>query len=450
VAVATSLAAWTAGEHGGEGADYSPVSPHWPHLRLHVTEYRIQYQPRERRAAEYEWVARHFDRILLDAGDRKSIPEYRRLNPRAEIYRYALNWTVLRPGEDRHPDHSVSYYPEMLEWYRRHPEFRLEDAFLHDRSRCGPSGRTTEACRLTFKIWTQMRWAINPGDPGLRAFQRERIAAVVADADGLFIDEHSSGDIRGKLEPGRMVEYRDWPSYERDMVSLLGELRRAAGPRRRLMLNTHTYLSPFDLQMVVAAGGALLEDFNSPFFAEMEKRWRFAESLIAAGATLTYSPVEPDATPRDYSAGNSATPLERRRLWELASYYLVAPPRVGAVVFNSGAKWKWPYRDQWWDAVEVDLGPPTGPRRVYAEGRDPTGRRYRVWGREYARAVVLVRPLIEWGRPTFGDESAVQVLVPPGPRNRPLGANGRVGAAVSRVTLRAGEAAILVAGSGAS
>ncbi|MFN2564899.1 MAG: hypothetical protein ABR499_07820 [Gemmatimonadaceae bacterium] len=442
---AVSLAAWTrVATTPSEAADYSPVSPHWRHLRLHITDYRIQYQPRERRASEYEWVARHFDRILLDGGDRKSVPEYRRLNRSAEIYRYALNWTVLRPGEDKREDPSIAYYRQMVDWYARHREYALEDAFLHDRARCGPAGRKTEACRLTFKIWTQMRWAINPGDPGLRAFQRFRIAAIAADADGLFIDEHSSGDIRGKLEPGRMLEYADWSSYERDMVTLLGELRASVGPRKRLMVNTHTYLTPFDSQMAVAAGGAHLEDFNSPFFAEMEKRWRFAESLIAAGAALTVSPVEPDATPREYTAGNSASPLHRRRLWELASFYLVAPRQVGLVAFSSGAKWKWPFPDQWWGAVATDVGRPTGARRVFAEGRDPTGRRYRVWAREYERALVLVRPVLDWGRPEFGDESAVQVRVPSGPRTRPLSADGRVGPQVTRIPLRVGEAAILV------
>jgi hypothetical protein len=428
-------------------ADYSPISPHWPHIRLHVTDYRIQYQPREKRAGEYEWVARRFDRILLDAGDRKSVPEYRRLNPKAEIYRYALNWTVIRPGEDRNLDVSVSYYREMEQWYARHPQFRLEDAFLHDRGRCAGE-KKTELCRLTFKIWTQMRWAVNPGDPGLRAFQRERVANVIADADGLFVDEHSSGDIRGKLTPGQVLEYHDWASYERDMVGLLRELRAGVGPRKRLTLNTHTHLSPFDQQMVVAAGGAHLEDFNNPFFAEMEKRWTFAESLINRGANVTLSQPEPDATPRDYSPGNSKSPLHRRRLWELGSYYLIAPARVGALTFSPGAKWKWAFAGQWWGAVEFDVGKPVGPRRVHAEGRDPTGKPYRVWAREYERALVLVRPVINWGRQSFGDESAVDVTVPQGPRNRPLSADGRLGAPVGRMRLRVSEAAILVTNRG--
>lgn len=440
-----ATAAGTSSGPQARGADYSPVSPHWPHIRLHVTDYRIHYQPKAQRPAEYEWVARHFDRILLD---RQPVAEYRRVNPGAEMYSYALNWTVLRPGEYREPDPAMAYYPQMVEWYRRHTTFRLEDAFLHDRGRCGTSARKTEDCRVTFKIWTQMRWAVNPRDPGLRAFQRERMAMLATSADGLFLDEHSSGDIRDKLDVDGTLEYGDWRSYERDMLTLLRELRAALGPRRRLMLNTAAYLTPFDSQMAVAAGGAHVEDFNNAFFPEMEKRWRFAESLIAAGVAMTVSPVEPEATPRQYTSGNSATPLDRRRLWELGSYYLIAPPTVGAVAFSNGAKWKRAFPEQWWKAVEFNVGRPKGQRRVYAEGRDPSGRRYRVWGREYERALVLVRPVIEWGRQSFGDETAVQVRVPSGPHVRPLSADGRIGAPVARITLRASEAAILVSEGG--
>jgi hypothetical protein len=94
----------------------------------------------------------------------------------------------------------------------------------------------------------------------------------------------------------------------------------------------------------------------------------------------------------------------------------------------------------------LDVGLPRGSRRTLLEGRDPTGRRFRVWSRELGRALVLVRPVIEWGNNSFGDDSAVEVRLPGGAFLRPVDADGRVGPRVSRVRLRAGEAAILLQG----
>ncbi|MDQ3950244.1 MAG: hypothetical protein M3282_07845, partial [Gemmatimonadota bacterium] len=430
-------------------AGYRATSPHWPHLRVQVTDYRIQYQAdANARMAEYEWAARRFDRIILDFGDKRSVPVYRRLNPTAEVYRYALSWTVVQPGSLRSEDAGVAYYTQMLAWYGRHPEFRLEDAFLHDR-RCGPAGGRPANCRVTLRIWNQDRWVINPGDAGLRAYHRERLAAVAADADGLFLDEHSAYDFRSRLDPSRLVEYADWGAYERDMLVLLRGLRAAIGPRKRILLNTATSVTPFDLQMVGAAGGTHAEAFNNPFFPEMEKRWRFAESVLAAGGRMDLPPG--GDMPSGYTPGNSGTSTDRRRLWELASYYLVAPEVPGLLAYNPGNKWKEPFAKQWVPAAEVDVGTPRGPRQVFTKGRDRSGRAYRVWAREYDGALVLVRPLVEWGPAAYGDETGVELRLPPGGyAYRPLHADGRVGAALTGVVLRAGEAAVLLTSRGRS
>jgi hypothetical protein len=420
---------------------YRATSPHWPHLRVQGTDYRIQYlSDAAARSAEYEWAARHLDRITLDFGDKRSVPVYRRLNPAAEIYRYALNWTVVQPGSLAADDPAVAYYTHMRAWYARHPEFRLEDAFLHDR-RCNSSGRSPD-CRVTLRIWNQNRWPINPGDAGLRAYHRERLGAVAADANGLFLDEHSSGDLRSRLDPGRLAEYKDWAAYERDMLELLRALRTTLGARKRMLLNTATYVTSFDAQMVGVAGGTHAEGFNNPFYPQMERRWRFAESVLAAGAWMDLG-VGGDI-PAGYTRGNSATPTARRRLWELASYYLIAPAAPGALAYAPGIKSKQPFSEQWVAAAEVDVGRPEGARRVFAEGRDGSRGAYRVWARDYNGALVLVRPIIEWAPTRYGDETAVELRLPRGSTYRPLDADGRVGPPVTHLLLRASEAAILL------
>jgi hypothetical protein len=360
-----------------------------------------------------------------------------------ELYRYVLTWTVLQPAVGWDTDPAVTYYAHMQQWYGRHPEYQLESAFLHDATKCGVATRS-QACRLSVHIWSSDRWIVNPADAGLRAYDRERLAAIASDVDGLFIDEHSSGDMRDRLKAQSILEYPDWSAYEGDVVQLLREIRTAVGAGKRLLLNSYNYVTPWDVQMTVAAGGAHAEAFNNPVYPEMESRWRHVEAVLAAGASMNLPPPSGDM-PAGYTSGSFDTPTARRRIWELASYYLVAPAQPGLLFFNDiGHKLAQPFAASWLGAVEANIGVPIGARRVYAEGADGTGRRYRVWAREYERALVLVRPVIEWGNNSYGDETAVDVALPATERWRPLEQDGRVSAAVERVQLRAGEAAILV------
>jgi hypothetical protein len=423
---------------------YDPATvPHWPHLRMQMSDYRIQYlSDASARSAEYVWSAQHFDRLILDGGDTRSVPEYRRLMPRTELYHYVLSWTVQRPSGVR-GNPATGYYAHMQEWYARHAQYRFEDAFLHDATKCGAATKS-ENCRLSVHIWRSDRWVVNPGDAGLRAYHQERLAAVAADVDGLFVDEHASGDMVDRLKPQAILEYPDWSIYERDVVGLLRDIRAALGAGKRLLLNTHGYLTPWDVQMTAAAGGAHAEAFNNAFFPEMESRWRHVETVLGAGGSMNMLPYDGDM-PVGYTSGNFDTPTARRRIWELASHYLVAPPKPGLLFYNSiGDKWDQPYAARWVAAVEANIGLPHGPRRVVAEGTDGAGRRYRVWARDYERALVLVRPVIEWGNQTYGTETAVEVKLPANERFLPLGADGRVSAAVDRLMLRASEAAILI------
>jgi hypothetical protein len=419
------------------------TAPHWRHLRMQMTDYRIHYlADAAARGAEYAWTAQHFDRLILDWADTRSVPEYRRLMPRAELYRYVLTWTVAQLRAGLTSELGVTYYAHMQQWYARHPEYQLENAFLHDATRCGAATKAP-ACRLSVHIWSTDRWMVNPGDAGLRAYNRERLASVASDVDGLFIDEHSSGDMVDRLKPQAILEYPDWSVYERDVVQLLRDIRAAVGGKR-LLLNTYNYVTPWDVQMTATSGGAHAEAFNNPVYPEMESRWRHVEAVLAAGASMNMLPQGGDM-PAGYTAGSFDTPTARRRIWELASYYLVAPTNPGLLFFNSiGDRFDEPFADRWLAAVEANIGAPLGARRVTAEGVEGTGRRYRIWAREYERALVLVRPVIEWGSNDHGDATAVSVPLPATERFRPLQADGGVNAVVKGVELRAGEAAILV------
>lgn len=419
---------------------YATMSPHWGNIRVQVSDYRIGYiGDATARTSEYTWTAGHFDAVTLDYNDTRGMAAYRQLNPNASVMRYALNLTTIIPGDEK-DNTTTTYYHDMQAWYAKHPEYKLETAFLHDGAKCAPAA-ATEACRVVIQIWATRRWVVNPADAGLRAYQGQRLAGAAADADGLFLDEHSAADIADPLASFKVAEYPDLNVYLRDMVSMVAAEKAAVGTKI-LALNTSNYTTSWEAQLVAAAKAAHMEAINSAFSAEMEKRWTFIETALAAGARLEM-PAGGTA-PSGYSAGNSATAAARQHLFELASYYMVMPAAQDRLFFNPGVKWSTDFASQWLKAIETDIGAPTAGRKVIAEGKDGTGHAYRVWSRDYDRALVVARPVVSWDGQQFGDESKATVTLPSGDQYRPLQADGTLGAAVTTIALRTGEAAILI------
>src|SRR5918999_2343462 len=417
------------------------ATPHYRHLRTQISDYRVTYlSDAGARSAEYKWSAEHFDRVLIDWADSRSPGEYRRISPNVELYRYVLTWSVPHPDGSVHA--ASRYYTHMQDWYRRHPEYQIENAFLHDPTKCSMSNRS-QACRIVIHMWRMDRWVMNPADAGLRVYNRERLTAVAAGVDGLFIDEHSAGDFTLYLQPHPILGYLSWSLFEADIVRMLRNMRTDISPKR-LMVNGYNYVKDWDLEMSVAAGGTHMESMNNPVFPEMESRWSHVERLLAAGSTVNMARWD-YPMPADFNAGNAVSVEARRRIWELASHYLVAPLEPGQLYFNSiGDDWTKPFSANWDTAVEANIGAPRGERRIVAEGHDATGQAYRIWSRDYERALVIVRPVLDWDDKRYGDETAIEVQLPAGETFRPLLTDGHVSAAVDRIALRAAEGAILI------
>jgi PKD repeat protein len=102
----------------------------------------------------------------------------------------------------------------------------------------------------------------------------------------------------------------------------------------------------------------------------------------------------------------------------------------------------------WRGCVEVaqaELGSAVGEPYAYAEGTDPTGKTYRVWARHYENGLTLVR---NRGNYNQGIEPETATSVALHAAFQPVAPEGEIGAAVSSITLRNGEGAILLGESG--
>lgn len=416
-------------EMGALATGYSASSPHWPHIRTLATDFYYNWTSDQR-----SWAGQHFDAALSGNPD-----AWRAVNPNVTQLPYTLFWTLLTPQSGSKQFLSSMYYDDMKEWFARHPEYRLEDAFLHS------SSSKSASTRLKAHIWDSDRWMINPSDPGARAYTIDRYRRLAQGTNGVFIDEASSGDIIPRVRGA--VEFQA-DRYEADYTSLLAAVKRELG-NKTIMLNTAEYMKPFDRANAKAAGAVHLELFNNPMRSQMVERWRWVEELLSLGVEVDLVSPYPaswaDEHSQEYPKGNYRTPGRRLQMWELASYYMVVGQNPDGLYFHPLApNWQTPLSEYWLPAIEANIGHPVGARSVKAEGVDPTGQPYTVYQREFDRAVVLIRTQRGWGAQNYKDGTAVEVSLPSGETWLPLNADGTLGAAVTKVKLRNSESLILV------
>lgn len=426
--VATPSVAASVGAPASLYSGYSPRSPHWQHITTMMTDFYYSWTPAER-----AWAGAHYDMAMSGSG-----PAWRAVNPTVSHYPYALLWTTMTPASGGNSIYS-SYYSDMKSWYAAHRQYSLEKAFLHRKGAARDS-----AGRVTFTIWGSNRWAINPADAGASAYSVDRMRRISATDNGAFLDEMASSPMAGHI--GATLETASALAYEQSFTPLLVAINKATG--KRFLLNTAEYMGPTDRANIVASGGVHLEMFNNFEKTGMIDRWKWIEGLTASGAFVdfvsTYGTQDVLHLGSSYPRGNSATSVQRAKLWELASYYLVVPASPHLLGLQLENAWNKPYSTLWIKAQEANIGHPRAARVQSSHGTDPQGNPYFVYTRDFDRALVVLRLQDGWSSHTYGDGTAVSIPLPTGQKWLPLNADGTVGSAVTSVRLRNSEAAILL------
>jgi hypothetical protein len=100
----------------------------------------------------------------------------------------------------------------------------------------------------------------------------------------------------------------------------------------------------------------------------------------------------------------------------------------------------------WVPAAAYDIGQPLGSWFVFASGRDPANWNltYQVYSRQFTNALVLYKPLSYGGNVTGSTSNSTATTVWLQRAYHPLNADGTLGPAVTSITLRNGEGAILI------
>jgi Bacterial Ig-like domain (group 2) len=423
---------------------YSAVSPHWPHIRTAVTDFYYSWNGSER-----NWAAQHYDLVMSGSG-----PTWKAANPTVQHYAYVLLQGTILPGSTPSTGAPFTqWYDDAARWYASHTQYNIETAFLH---RAGqPADREH---RLTPFGWDTYIWIINPGDPGLIAYQTDRFRRLAATEDGLFIDVQGSGDLSRYLQDAtsRSSEYTNsgttWPptgQYFADYAALLRTLKSAVGSKA-LQPNTAMYVFDADFANVGAAGATHMEKSNNPLYSGLPAAWSWIDKLLGASASVNFVDAIDYSDMKAVSSrlGSSSDSAFRRvKMAELASYYMVVPHSPEKLQLQMVNEWSRPFSTVWITAQEANIGHPTVARRQVSQGiasTDPVGQQVVVYERDFDRALVIVRPQTGWGTQRYDNASAVNVPLPSGETWLPLNADGTLGAPVTTIKLRNAEAAILI------
>jgi len=407
-------------------------SPHFSHINLFYTDFYTRYE-----SAADQRVTISFLGARLDGDMGGPRDKWKAVNPTILHVPYALQYTVALPGQKTISDNIASgYFADMQRWYAAHPQYDIESAFLH-------RGAHDAEHRVQVKIWDSMRYGVNPGDAGQLAYQIDRLQRVAQDEDGVFLDEFGGG-MNGLSK--MTDEFATYTAYMTAEAELLAKVHEAIKPRF-LLINIGAYWDPADSAIVVAGGGTHLEGTNFPFTDRLVSRWTQIDNLLAMKVytefvTLwSYTDWVKSKSFPSFQGGMYSSRLERGQIVQLASYYMAVPADPSRLSLDQQNLWNVRPDTAWMPAVEADVGHPREARHSIASGTDAAGQIYRIYARDFDHAFVVIRPQSDWRPQIYADSTGIVVPLPA--PMRPLRRDGTLGAAVSSVTLRNVEAAIL-------
>jgi hypothetical protein len=422
----------TSARSGSASSTRSAKSPHFSHISLFYTDFYTRYASPADKAATLAFLGARVDGVMSGARD-----DWRGADPTVLHFPYALQYTVPIQGQKGAPDEIASgFFADMQRWYAAHPKLDFESAFLH-------RGGHDAAHRVQVKIWDSMRYAINPGDEGQRAYQMDRLKRVAQHESGVFLDEFG-GSLNGVAKASD--EFATPDAYFAAETKLISQVHDAIKPAF-LLINVGAYWTPTDSALAVAGGGAHLEGANWPFTDRLHERWKQIDDLLALNVYVefvslwSYTDWAKSHTYPSFGGGMYASPLERGQLVQLASYYMAVPANPARLSFDQQNKWNVRPDTAWMPAVEADVGHPREARHVIASGEDKAAQRYQIFARDFDHAYVVLRAQVGWKPESYADSTGVAVPLPA--PMRPLHRDGSLGAAVSSITLRQVEAAIL-------
>jgi hypothetical protein len=319
------------------------------------------------------------------------------------------------------------------------------DGYLDDREYArrasGKDARFLYESRMLTETYGQMRFSTNPSNPGFRKWAVDHGLRVCRNnplVGGLFMD---NSDGKAPVNGGDVLE--SVATYARDYGLMLNAISKVIAPRWVLAnTSSHVRADP----VVQLNPPSMLEFAIRPLAHNYVYFEDLAETISRRARLISPAPlVVIDSHPQ---RGDPTDP--RMQLSTLAYYYMLSDPESTFLMFYGGFEPASTWKRHWLEAAAYDIGKPQGKWAVWKTGKDPANAKlsYRVYRREFGKAVVLYKPLSHArgvsAVSSLGDETATEHEL--GGTYRPLQADGTLGRAINSVALRNGEGAILIKG----
>lgn len=316
------------------------------------------------------------------------------------------------------------------------------DGYLNDTEyasrTAGKDARFVYESRLFYPYYGQMRFVTNPSASAVRKWAAEyHVKLMNANplADGVFVD-----NAHGKVPFTGTSVLEPTTTFSADSGAMVAAVNRAIAPR---WVASNTAGSTTEGTAIAAGSAAAFEEF---LLRPLNSNWSEvgdAANLVALRLNASGSPyVVLDSLP---TGGSPTDP--RTQLATLAYYYLVADPDRTMLMFFGGFSPSSSWTQHWSQAAAVNVGKPKGTMQTFATGTDPMSPTlaYKVFSRSYDNALVLYKPLSYAqgkGEGTLNDATAT--THPLGGNYRRVNADGTLGSAISSISLRNGEGAVLI------
>ena len=274
----------------------------------------------------------------------------------------------------------------------------------------------------------------NVGNPSFQAFNAAYEAGYVGQYTGIAVDCSTRGllsDQGGVQSGGTLQEYPNALTYAATVTAYYSDYEKMFPPVYnagiKQVMNIGDYHSDSTLYPYI--DGLIRETILDP---SNETDDRFS-SLLSDMQSAQAAGVPNIVCTHD-------TTTAQNQMSALAAYYIAA--NITDYFCKSDSYSGDVKTNDFFGALNANIGQPIGAAYVFAKGTDPSGFAYTVWARQYTNGFAIYKPFPQWNDLTTGSATATTYTLPAA--YKPLNADGSLGTATNQVTLQNGMGAVFI------